>query len=128
MKTFTSTQFQVAFLIAVAAMPTDVYQVCAWRVGTLKVEAWRARTSGALRRLTSRLRHWIAALVTPRRVVWAAGGLLAIALTQTDVGAIGLLLAIPPVAAPAGPPVAELRDTRARLLREAGALQTPDGG
>lgn len=65
---FTLLPVLVALVVAIANSPIDIYQICAWNVGTLKVEPWRAaRTSGAqMRRLivnaAARMRGWFADL------------------------------------------------------------------
>jgi HK97 family phage major capsid protein len=41
--------FMVSVIVAFAAMPTDVYQICQRRVGTLKVEPWLSRASSGIR-------------------------------------------------------------------------------
>lgn len=52
--------FAVAFIVALTAMPTHVYQVCAWNVGTLDTEPWRVTASQALSRARASLSTWFA--------------------------------------------------------------------
>lgn len=47
----------VALATGIASMPLNVYEVCAWNIGTIRAEPWHVRTS--LYRGASRLRSWI---------------------------------------------------------------------
>jgi HK97 family phage major capsid protein len=44
----TRTRFSVmplllSMVVAIASMPTEIYQICAWNVGTVKTEPWRSK-------------------------------------------------------------------------------------
>ena len=55
---FATTPFLLALFAAVAAQPTNVFQICKWNVGTLEIEPWRTRAAAALtsaRRALSRV-------------------------------------------------------------------------
>jgi len=119
MKTIMPVSFLVALVAAIAAMPTNVYKICAWNVGTLKVEPWRRRTSGAVRHAAESLRAWFSRLWTPQ-VLATACLILTLLLIAQQTGSAEVLLAIPPLAAP-------VAEKRAQLLREAEALRSADG-
>lgn len=60
---FTMVPLLVAMVIAIANMPTDIYQICAWNHGTEKTEPWRAKLAktDAVQRLVAlatRVRDW----------------------------------------------------------------------
>jgi HK97 family phage major capsid protein len=64
---FTVLPFLMAMVVAIANMPTDIYQICAWDHGTEKTEPWRAKLSTlpAVQRLvvlSTRVRDWFAEL------------------------------------------------------------------
>lgn len=118
-KTLTVMPFLLAMFVAVAAMPTNVYQICAWGAGTLEVEAWRRQSAAVLRSATAGIRAWFAALWSPRIAFACVAVLLAIMVAQFG-SAEGVLMAIAPAAAP-------LVEKRSLLLREADALKTADG-
>jgi hypothetical protein len=119
MNTLTVVPFLLAMFAAVAAMPTNIYQICAWNTGTIEIEPWRRRTSGALRSVAQSLRAWFAALWSPRLACACLAVLLAVLLVQLSVSD-GVLLAIAPAAVP-------LVEKRTQLLREAEALKQADG-
>ena len=48
----------VALTVGLAGMPTDIYQVCAWEVGTIRAEPWRSRTSLYAHRIVGSLRSF----------------------------------------------------------------------
>jgi HK97 family phage major capsid protein len=64
---FTLLPFLLAMVIAIANMPTDIFQICAWNHGTEKTEPWRSKLSDtlAIKRviaLGSRVRDWLTEL------------------------------------------------------------------
>lgn len=71
--------FMLAFIAGVAAMPTNVYQVCAWNVGTLELEPWRQKRA-ALVAVCRRLHRWFSRLWTPQLLAAAAVLVLLVAL------------------------------------------------
>lgn len=90
--------YLLALIVAIANSPTNVYQICAWNVGTLEVEPWRSkRTAFAvpLRKLRTAI----------RAIFNACGGLpaaaaLAVALVvmlTVPAAHAGVLTAIAPV-------------------------------
>lgn len=122
MKTLTVMPFLLAMFAAVAAMPTNVYQVCAWNAGTLEIEPWRNRASAALRSAAASIRAWVASLWGPRIAYASAAVLLAVMLAQLGANHEGLLLAT------LAPAVAQSYEAeRARLLREVDALRGANG-
>jgi phage major head subunit gpT-like protein len=120
MRTLSIMPFLLAFFAAVAAMPTNVYQVCAWGAGTLAVDPWRKGAS-ALRNVTQGIRSWIASLWSPRIAFACAAVLFAIMVAHLG-ASDGVILATAPVVA-----VATLQSNRAQLVREAEALRAADG-
>ncbi len=120
MKTLTLLPFLLAFAIAVAAMPTNVYHICAWNAGTLKVDPWRRKTAAAVRRVAQSIRAWLASLCTPRLAFGCLAVLLVLVALQWSGGHEGVLAAVTPA-------VATLQSKRAQLLREAEALKSPNG-
>src|SRR3954467_8319648 len=78
MNRLTVMPFLLAFFAAVAAMPTNVFQVCAWGAGTLEIEPWRQKTAALVRALASKFRSWFAALWWPR-VAFAGVALVLVA-------------------------------------------------
>src|SRR5690242_3507496 len=123
MDTIMVRSFMVAFFAGLLAMaPTNVYRVCAWNVGTLKLDPWRMRAESALQKVAQTLRAWFASLWTRRVLIGAcAAVMLAILASQLSVGHVAVLHA-------AAVPLATLKANRAQLLREADALHTQDGG
>lgn len=119
-KTLTVMPFLLAMFAAVAAMPTNVYQICAWNAGTLEIEPWRKRSGGSLLRVTESIRAWLAALWTPRLAHASLAVLLAAMLASQGAGGDGILLAI-------GALSVEQQAQRAALIREAEALRGADG-
>jgi hypothetical protein len=112
--------FVLAMFAAVAAMPLNIYQICAWNAGTLPVEAWRQRTGAALRNVAQGIRAWLASIWSPRLAFACAAMLLAILFAQHAGSHDGVLFA----AAALTPAI---KAERARLVREAEALKGPDG-
>src|SRR3972149_9751018 len=127
MQTHTLMPFLVAMFVAVAAMPTSVFQVCAWGHGTLKIDAWRIKTAAAFRPAAQPIRSWFPSLWSPQLALASLAVLLAIVWLHGGVHQDGLLLAIPIPAAIAAMPATELTGRRATLLREADALRAADG-
>jgi len=90
--------YLIALIVALAAMPLNIYDIHAWNVGTVHAEPWRTKTSGLARvtsfardlwRFVCRHRRGLAfaallclALLAPHGVT-AAGG-MAIALPQLE--------------------------------------------
>lgn len=65
---FTLLPFLLAMAIAVANMPTAVYQICAWNHGTEQTEPWRSKLSvtSTIQRLVAfkdRVKGWLGELV-----------------------------------------------------------------
>lgn len=119
MNRLTVMPFLLAMFAAVAAMPTNVYQICAWNVGTLEVEPWRTRTAGALRRAAQGLRAWVAALRLPSLATAGLVVLLIVLVSHaTAEPAGGVLMAAVPAA---------LVQKRAQLIAEADRLRAADG-
>jgi HK97 family phage major capsid protein len=108
MGSLTVMPFLLAMYVAVAAMPTNVYQVCAWNAGTLEVEAWRQRASAAVRSVGATLRAWFASLFTARRLFAAA--VVILALLSADLSASqGIVLATAAAGVPDGPTLGEVK-------------------
>lgn len=119
MNRLTVMPFLLAMFAAIVAMPTNVYQVCAWNVGTLEVEAWRSKASAAFRSAREGIRMWLARLFTPRVAFACLAVLLAILAAHFSAGHDGVLLAIAPVA--------QLKTKRADLMTKAAGLKRTDG-
>lgn len=109
--------FMLAFIAGVAAMPTNIYQICAWNHGTEEVEPWRSRASTAVRTVSRAITKWFTSLWTPQLMFMCA--LVALALV------IGHL----PGHAQHGPAVfvalltkQDLLDKKLRLANEAKAI------
>jgi hypothetical protein len=83
---FTTLPVLVAMVLAIANMPTDIYQICAWNHGTEQTEPWRSKLTNtpAVRSvvaLTSRVREWLTELTdTP--------------LLASEIGAVGSINAL----------------------------------
>lgn len=116
MTTLTILPFLTAFFAGLARMaPTDIYQVCAWRVGTVKTEPWRARSLGGLRQVSRRLLGAIGAAMRaclPQGRLVAAVASLALMLYALDVSVTGTLLASPILV---GAPLKALRQQAADI-------------
>lgn len=120
---FTVTPFLLAMFVAVAAMPTNVYKICAWNAGTLAIEPWKSRTSAAVRAVTLGLRAWFSSLWSARTAFAAAVLLLAVMSAHLGDGFNGeVLAAVTPIVG-----VPALKTKRAELVREAEALKGADG-
>jgi HK97 family phage major capsid protein len=103
--------FLLALFAAVAAMPTNVYQVCAWNVGTLEVEPWRARRA-PIAAACRRLHSWWSGLW---RLEVLAAAVLVVAVLAGDLSPHrdGVVLAVSGVFAIARPKlVAELEEAK----------------
>lgn len=111
--TVTVMPFLVAMLVAVAAMPTNVFQICAWNVGTLEVEPWRTKASHAVGRLAKHCRSWVGLLALIGIVL-----LVATLMWHTGSGDIALADVVP---------LAVLKADRARIFGEAEKLREADG-
>lgn len=93
MRTLMPLPFLTALIVAIAAMPTHVYQICAWQIGTAKTDPWRSKASALRERARSLVATMLASL---RGLGWqpvVALVVLAILLT-TDAHAAGLSVAI----------------------------------
>lgn len=95
MKTpYTVLPFLLALVAAVAAMPTNVYQVCAWNVGTLAVEPWRQTSDAVVARVKAAF-AWLSTLFFARRLRMASAialALLALSMADADAApAIGMV-------------------------------------
>lgn len=125
-KTHTVLPFLVAMLVAVAAMPTNVYQVCRRSVGTLEIEPWLQRSSTAVARAVNASTSWMIRLLRLHAPMAYTAAVL-LALLVADLSAshaiVGLSLAIVPV----GATVPSLQAQRAQLMIDAAALKGADG-
>ena len=99
MTSFTTPPLLVAMIVAIASMPTNVYKVCAWNVGTVKTEPWRAKAQAVVRRGRTQAGRWLAWFWTAGewRLAAAVGLLMVMCLTPVSADA---LLAVPLVAVP----------------------------
>lgn len=122
MTRLTVVPFLLAMFAAVAFMPTNVYQVCAWNAGTLPVEAWRQRSTAAVRKVGQAIRAWFASIWSPRVAFACAAVLIALLVAQHTGSPDGLLLAAGPVSL-----TPSVKAERAKLLRELKTLKGPDG-
>lgn len=118
MKTITTLPFLLAFMVAVVAMPTDVYQICAWNVGTLKIEPWRVRSARALHGVATGILAWFRQLLTPRLGFAVAAVALALLVSTLSASAADgvMLAAIPGLA---GMKLEELRQRKGELAQQA---------
>ncbi len=113
--------FVVAFMAGLCAMPAlNIFQVNAWNVGTLKLEPWRVRSSGAIQRAAASLAARLASLWNGRTAALVAALLLvALVLHASPAHAgPGLMLGL---IVPSGS-VREIREQREKLITDAGAL------
>lgn len=95
---FTLLPFLVAMVIAVADMPTHVYQVCQRQIGTLKLEPWRIKAASYLRSVSEAISAFTLLMRALRgRSAMVAGAvlmaLLASALGAEPIMGAGVLLA-----------------------------------
>src|SRR3990167_10748188 len=116
-------------LVAVAGMPTNVFQICRRSVGTLEVEPWLQRSTAALTRAVPAWPAWMRLLLGVRGPAVCAAAVL-LALMAADLSAshalVGVLLAIPPVAV-TGMTLDQLRVERVALVRANDGLQPAAG-
>lgn len=125
MNTLSLMPWLVVLLVGCAAMPgTNVYKICAWNAGTMKIDPWRHRTAAAVRSVTHGLWSWFASLWTARVAFACVAVLMALLLANMSAAQSGLLLAVPAIV---GAPKADLTAKRAQLLQEADALRNQDG-
>lgn len=125
--TFTTLPFLIAFMAGLCGMAAlDIYAVNAWNVGTLKLEPWRARTSGITRAVRSafgrlstmiRRRLGIGRYGTAGIIAGVAAALLVACAVAHLSHPAGVLCAAITLGTPA-----QMRERREQLLREAGAL------
>lgn len=105
--------FLVAFIVALAAMPTNVFRICAWNAGTLKVDPWRIRAAAAVRGAVRSVLSWFAGLWSPRLAVVCSAVLLALLFAQLSAGHDGgVLLAVGAPAVIRPKLVAELEEAK----------------
>lgn len=114
---YTVTPFLLALVAGLAAMPTNIYKLCAWNVGTLKVDPWRQRASGAMRATTRTILGWFAGLWNPRLGFLAAGVILALLIAHLSGSHDGLMLAAIPGLA--GMSLPDLRQRKGELAQQA---------
>jgi HK97 family phage major capsid protein len=69
--------YLIALIVALAHMGTNIYDVHAWNLGTVKAEPWRSKVSTGARRVTSAVRAFWQTLWCHRRGL-AVAGLLAL--------------------------------------------------
>jgi HK97 family phage major capsid protein len=77
----------LAIVVAIAGMPNDVYKVCAWNVGTAKVEPWRSKLTAIVARPVMR------ALARLRALFSASGGLTGLPAQMAYALALAVVLA-----------------------------------
>lgn len=118
MDKFTVLPFMVAFMAGLLTMQElDIFAVNAWRVGTVKIDAWRSRAAGAVRRVVSMLAgvpSWLPSY-----------GLCALALLAIALSAGHALPILMGTVTPAGT-AREIRAQREKLIADAGALRGAD--
>jgi hypothetical protein len=132
MDRFTVAPFLVVFFAGLLELPAlNVFKICAWNAGTMKVDPWRIRAGAAVQKVSQALRSWFASLFTRRRVAFACLAvliaILAMQLSQAHPTAHGLHVLTATVTALPRKTVKELEAKRARLMREAGGLKRADG-
>lgn len=91
---FTLQPFIVALVVGIAAMGLDIYEINAWHVGTLKVEPWRQKTSGAIRRITSFFSWCLSWVCSPKFAIGCALALAVLAVQLSASSPEGVALAI----------------------------------
>lgn len=92
MNHLTVTPFLLAFVLGIAGMALNVYDIHARNVGALEIEPWRSKASSLASAVRSRL-AWLVSLFTAHRLQLAAAALVLIALYAHGDHAQGLLLA-----------------------------------
>jgi len=105
--------FFVAFVVGLAAMPTNVFKVCAWNVGTAELDPWRIRTMSAIRQAGQTIRAWLASLWSPRIALACLAVIIALLAAQHAAHGAVLLAATP---------LATLKTKKEDLVRAAQAL------
>jgi len=122
-KTHTVLPFLLAMLVAVAGMPTNVFQVCRKAVGTLEIEPWLERSS-VIARAVSSASSWMIRLLQLRApAACAAAVLLALMVADLSAGHATLVaMAIVPVFGS----VESLQAQRAALMAEVNAFRGAD--
>lgn len=125
MNRFTIAPFLIVFFAGLLDLPAlNVFKVCAWNAGVMKVDPWRIRSARAVQKVSSVLRAWFAGLFTRRRAFACGAVLLAVLVAQLAIGHVSATDMLTVVAVT---PVAGLRSKRAKLLKEATALKSADG-
>src|SRR4051812_3366020 len=89
--------YLLALIVAIAKTPTNIFQICAWNVGTLEIEPWRSKLPTAIATRTRSLLTRLRTLFSP------SGGLPAVAVLAAI---LVLLVAVPHVHASIGPVLA----------------------
>jgi hypothetical protein len=65
--TFTTAPFLVVFFAGLLVLPaTNVFKICAWNAGTMKVDPWRIRAGAAVQKVSQTLRTWFSSLFRRR--------------------------------------------------------------
>lgn len=103
---FTVLPFVVAMLVAVADMPTNVFQVCRRGLGHLAVDPWRLT---AARDQVRAAVTWVMALLRFRPAFLAAAVVLALLAADLSASHTGVVVAMAAAGAPAEPTLAEVK-------------------
>jgi hypothetical protein len=124
--------FLVVFFAGLLELPAlNVFKICAWNAGTMKVDPWRIRAGSAVQKVSQALRSWFASLFTRRHVAFAClavlMAILAMQLSQAHTSPHGVHVLAAVVTAMPRKAVRELEAKRARLMREANGLKRADG-
>lgn len=127
-KTHTVVPFLIAMYVAVAGMPTNVYQICRRAVGTLEVEPWLDRSSATIVHAVSAVAAWILLALRARVPAFCTAAvllaLLVADLSASHAGVVMLATVVPAVAVTSGD---SLRQERELLVRESAALKGENG-
>jgi HK97 family phage major capsid protein len=115
MNTYTVVPFLVAFLVAVAAMPTNIVQICAWNVGTLALDPWQRRSADVCTAVRSAW-AWLRGAFGDPRLLAAAALLLTLWLAPAHTSALVGLAGI--VAEPTLTEVKSAIETQNRAFEE----------
>jgi hypothetical protein len=108
---------------AILSAPRNIFQICAWNVGTMKVDPWRIRAGVAVQRVSQSLRTWFASLLTGRRVAFAcSAALIALLAMQLSAGHLHAHTSSLHVLTATAIPVATLRENRSKLIQKAEGL------
>lgn len=125
--THTVVPFLIAMIVAVAGMPTNVYQICRRSVGTLEIEPWLQRSTAAMARAVSASTAWRIRLLRLLAPATCTAAVL-LALMASDLSAsdatVVTAITVPALTAMS---LEELQTKRAQLLSEAEALRGADG-